>query len=131
MATNLVELNAGGGQGTNGQPPQPRKPTCVPGSGYDESTKVLQAISASRNRPLFALISDFIDKDVSKDVHSWKKELRGIGSAGPLDVLIQSPGGQLTPRVPMDNNFYNVAYSSAINTTYCVVVAYHTRVHLP
>jgi hypothetical protein len=81
---------------TNGRPPAPaRKPSCEPRAAYDDITKVLQGIAKARSRPLFALISDSIDADVVKDVHSWKKELRSIGES-PIDILVQSPGGSLT-----------------------------------
>jgi hypothetical protein len=99
MATTVIGqavLTADAGQGNNGQPPAPRKPSCEPALAYDELTKTLQGISKSRGRALFALISDFIDNDVLKDVYSWKNELRELGQTGALDILIHSPGGQLT-----------------------------------
>ncbi len=74
---------------------QPRKPSCNPASAYEELTGVLRDISRVRERPLFALISDHIDSDVLDDVYTWKRNLRQ--GSPPLDIIIHSPGGQLTP----------------------------------
>lgn len=74
---------------------QPRKPSCNPASAYEQFTSVLRGISRVRERPLFALISDHIDSDVLNEVYTWKRDLRR-GSPS-LDILIHSPGGQLTP----------------------------------
>ncbi len=73
-----------------------RKPTCDPPAAYDEISQVMQSISKSRNRPLFALISEYIDNDALNDVYSWKGELRQVGKDNRLDILIHSPGGHLT-----------------------------------
>lgn len=76
--------------------PEFRKPKCEPTAAYEEITKVLQDIAAARSRPLFALISNFIDSDDVREIHSWRRELRRVGTV-PIDVFIQSPGGSLTP----------------------------------
>lgn len=79
-----------------GATPQARQPSCTPMPAYEELTKILRSISESRERPLFALISDYIDSDVLNEVYTWKRELRGAGEGDALDILIHSPGGQLT-----------------------------------
>ena len=73
-----------------------RKPSCEPKSFYDNLTAVLREIQQKRAKPLFALVVDYIDDDTLKEVFSWRKELREAGRGDSLDVLIHSPGGQLT-----------------------------------
>jgi len=75
---------------------------CEPSDKTGPLTEVLQRIRAARKRPLFALIAHFIDDDVCQQVYRWKGELRSVGKAEPLDILIHSPGGHL-------NECYRVA----------------------
>jgi hypothetical protein len=56
----------------------------------------LQDIGHARGRPLFALISENINKEAFEEVYSWRRALREVTPRGNLDVLILSPGGQLT-----------------------------------
>jgi hypothetical protein len=80
-------------------PPAPtdqRRPTCDPPIVYAPITEVLHEIRQARNRPLFALIADYIDDDTLNEVFSWRKELREAGQGESFDVLIHSPGGKLT-----------------------------------
>ena len=73
-----------------------RMPTCRPlGEHLDKVTDLLRAIAAERGRPLFALVSRFIDEDILDEVYTWKRELRETGRS-VIDVLIDSPGGSLT-----------------------------------
>ncbi len=37
-----------------------------------------------------------IDEDVAEEVYSWRKQLKAVGANNNLDVLIHSPGGELT-----------------------------------
>lgn len=77
--------------------PRPaRKPRCQPPNCYDEITATLQAISRFRNRTLFTLVSEHISTETFDEVYSWRHLLREAIKAKPLDVLIYSPGGQLT-----------------------------------
>ena len=76
--------------------PPTREPSCNPTEASEEITSILSAIVHVRQRPLFALISDFIDNDVLNEVYTWKRELRRIGASNSTDILIHSPGGQLT-----------------------------------
>jgi hypothetical protein len=73
--------------------PQVRQPKCDPKRLFDDVTKILQNISRTRGRPLFALISDYINSEAFEEIYSWKRALR---DAPNFDVLIYSPGGQLT-----------------------------------
>jgi hypothetical protein len=56
----------------------------------------LRDISRVRERPLLALISDYIDRDAFDELYTWRRELRQLGASNPHDVLIQSTGGELT-----------------------------------
>src|SRR5678810_240338 len=76
--------------------PKPRTPSCEPWTAYASMTEVLCEIRQARNRPLFALVADYIDDDVLNEVFSWRKELREAGKGESFDVLIHSPGGQVT-----------------------------------
>jgi hypothetical protein len=67
-------------------------------SSYDGLTTILQEIRQKRAKPLFALVTDYIDNDILKEVFDWRKELREAGQGNSLDVLIHSQGGQLTAR---------------------------------
>ena len=73
-----------------------RELSCDPPSKLTPLTEVLSRIQATRKRPLFVLISGFIDSEVCRAVYSWKTEIRVPGIDGGLDVLIHSPGGELT-----------------------------------
>ena len=79
-----------------GQSRPPREPSCKPTGAYEEITNILCAISKIREKPLFALISGFIDSNVLNEVYTWKRELRRVGGDNSPDILIHSPGGQLT-----------------------------------
>jgi hypothetical protein len=41
-------------------------------------------------------VVDYLDNDTLKEVFDWRKELREAGQGNSLDVLIHSPGGNLT-----------------------------------
>jgi hypothetical protein len=56
----------------------------------------MQEISRFRGRPLFALVAEHIDTDVLNSVYEWKREISEAGQGDTLDILIHSPGGQLT-----------------------------------
>jgi hypothetical protein len=59
-------------------------------------TTVLQRIRGERKRPLFVLVSDFIGEAILQEVYSWKRVLKDAGKTDELDILIHSPGGDLT-----------------------------------
>jgi Serine dehydrogenase proteinase len=75
---------------------EPRKPSCDPEHLYAPITEVLQKVRNKRGNPLFALVADRITDDTLKEVFSWRKELREAGKHGSFDVLVHSPGGNLT-----------------------------------
>lgn len=75
--------------------PKIRRPSCDPASGFDDVTDVLQKIKKERERGLFVLVSTHIDDDIYEQAYSWKDELTAAGKDG-VDVLIHSPGGDLT-----------------------------------
>jgi ClpP class serine protease len=77
--------------------PSLRKPSCNPKSLYDFLTANLQKIQEFRTKPLFALITDYIEDETVNEIFLWRKELRAAGQGDSFDVLIHSPGGQLTP----------------------------------
>ena len=77
--------------------PEHRRPVCVPGEIAGDITESLVRLQNARERPLFALIAGQIDEKVWDQVYSWKLELRAAGQVGPVDILIHSPGGVLTP----------------------------------
>jgi Serine dehydrogenase proteinase len=74
---------------------EPRKPSCTPASSYIDATDVLQKIKKERQRELFVLATNEIDDDVYDEMYQWRAELKNAGKAG-LDVLLHSPGGDLT-----------------------------------
>lgn len=76
---------------------QRRQPLCVPGEIAEDITDPLIRLQDARKRPLFALIAGQIDENIWDQVYSWKLELRAAGRTGPVDILIHSPGGVLTP----------------------------------
>jgi ATP-dependent protease ClpP protease subunit len=49
-----------------------------------------------RARPLFILVSEFIDEEVCEEVYRWRKMLKVAAIDDNLDILIHSPGGDLT-----------------------------------
>ncbi len=73
-----------------------RTPTCSPADGYADVTAVLQQIKLNRKRPLFVLVSGGIEQKTLFEVHRWRRELKEAGESGQLDILIDSPGGELT-----------------------------------
>jgi hypothetical protein len=76
--------------------PEQRKPSCDPKAFYDVLTGTLREICRKRNKPLFALVVDYIDDDTLKEVFGWRKELREAGQGESFDLLVHSPGGNLT-----------------------------------
>lgn len=74
----------------------PRDPDCVPRGMTREITKALLPIRENRKRPLFVLASSRIDEEDLTSVYSWRRELQKAGKEGPIDILIHSPGGELT-----------------------------------
>ncbi len=77
--------------------PQRRAPICIPGEIAGDMTESLVRLQVARKRPLFALVATQIDENIWDYVYSWKTELRAVGQSEPVDVLIHSPGGVLTP----------------------------------
>jgi len=56
---------------------------------------VLQQVRRERQRPLFVLIAGAIDDGTFEKVYEWRKELKAAGEEDNLDILINSPGGDL------------------------------------
>lgn len=74
-----------------------RPPECCPLDDPAAITEVLQQIQAVRKRPLFALVADPIDERICEKVYGWRRELRAAREGHEqLDILIHSPGGDLT-----------------------------------
>lgn len=95
-ATRVV---SGDGAASNGTPPPALPavaPTCKPADLYVETTGILRRVAQVRQRPLFVLVSSFIDEDVCDAVFAWRKHLREAGRGDNLDILVHSPGGDLT-----------------------------------
>lgn len=82
---------------TDGTRPDPAiRLLCEPADLQDEVTEVMQRIMQLRQRPLFALVSDFIDDRAPETVYQWRKQLKPVGQNADLDILIHSPGGDLS-----------------------------------
>jgi hypothetical protein len=79
-----------------------RRPHCDPPEACEDVTDVLQKIRKERGRPLFALISESIDRSASRRVLEWRAALKRAGRGGAIDVLLHSQGGRL-------NECYTVA----------------------
>lgn len=77
-------------------PPEFRLPSCDPPFLLAPMTDVLMRISRLRGRPLFVLASEFIDENVAEEIYSWRKKLKAVGAGDNLDILVHSPGGELT-----------------------------------
>ena len=80
----------------------PSKVFCEPDSKCDSIVVEAKKIRAARRRPLLVLSTHFIDDGTVKDIYSMKKDVLTIVSdhkepdAPVLDVLIHSPGGELS-----------------------------------
>lgn len=72
-----------------------RSPSSLPTDLYGRIDPYLRRISALRKRPLLVLVSSFIDNDTCTKLFDWRREMRHSGQT-PLDVLIHSPGGDLS-----------------------------------
>lgn len=77
-------------------PTAPRDPSCDPPDASGEIVDLLKKIAKERQRTLFAFVSQQIDDDLCEEVYSWRKELKEVCGKGDLDVLIHSPGGNLS-----------------------------------
>lgn len=75
---------------------QTRDPSCDPPGKFDKITDILRKIRKERERSVFVLVAGFIDTEICDEVYGWRKELREAGKNG-LDILIHSPGGNLSP----------------------------------
>jgi hypothetical protein len=73
-----------------------RKPICEPEEKRAGVTDLFQKIKKERNRSLFVFAAEDIDDNDAEQVYGWRKELREAGKEGQLDVLIHSPGGNLS-----------------------------------
>ncbi len=73
-----------------------KEPASDPADLYGRLKEKLERIALVRQRPLFVLLSSFIDSDTVTKIYDWRNELRPVGAAGPLDVVIVSPGGDLS-----------------------------------
>ncbi len=76
--------------------PKSRDPVCTPQGIYDEIAPILKKITEARKRPLFSLITHEILSETYDLVAGWRNELKESGKSGELDILINSPGGDLS-----------------------------------
>ena len=97
-------------------PTPDREPYCAPSDVYGPMTDVLQKIQAHRDRPLFVMASDEIKDQDCAIVYSWRNELRRTGTAGPIDILIHSPGGVLTScyRIARLFSLYSTSWTALV-----------------
>lgn len=89
----MADENVGGG---GAQQPAPRVPSCEPPHARDEVVDILKKIAKERQRRLFAFVTEEIDDKVCEEVYTWRKELKEVGRGGELDILLHSPGGNLS-----------------------------------
>ncbi len=71
-------------------------PSCNPPGMREDLMAFFHSIQQIRERPLFVLASEFIDEEVCEEVYCWRKSLKSAGVNEDLDILIHSPGGDLT-----------------------------------
>jgi hypothetical protein len=74
----------------------PLSPSCTPPDAEGDLMFLFAKIQQLRARPLFVLVSEFIDEEVCEEVYRWRKMLKGAAIDDNLDILIHSPGGDLT-----------------------------------
>lgn len=75
----------------------PKKIYCNPSSAQHNIQDILQKIKKERNRPLFALCgTGSIGFSTVDQVYSWKKEIKEVTKEAELDIIIDSPGGNLS-----------------------------------
>ena len=68
-----------------------------PPDTYLELTDILKKIKKERGRSLFVLISDSINSSIVNEIYDRRNELRvAAKEGGGLDILIHSPGGNLS-----------------------------------
>ncbi len=67
-----------------------------PPGDYPEFIDILKRIRKERGRALFILASDGIDYTISNEVNCWRKQIKETASREKFDVLINSPGGDLS-----------------------------------
>lgn len=98
---------------------KPKQPLCDPHSLLEGVTNILKKIKDERGHPLFAFITHEIDDEVFDEVYKWRNELKEAGKTGQVDILINSPGGNLT-------SCYNLArlFSRCANSWEALVPAY-------
>ncbi len=78
------------------EPKAARAPSCIPAERLEPLSAILQKIQVARRRKLFVLIQDGVDAETYEEVYSWRAELKAAGAGAGLDVLIHSPGGELS-----------------------------------
>jgi hypothetical protein len=80
-----------------GTPSPPKlSPLCAPPEAEKDLLSHFSKIQQVRERPLFVLVSDHIDEEVCEEVYRWRKVLKLASVNDDLDILIHSPGGDLT-----------------------------------
>ncbi len=76
--------------------PEPKLPSCDPPEGFQDLTDIFRKIRKERGRPLFVLLAEFIEDEIADEVYGWRKDLRKTQKEDGLDILIHSPGGNLS-----------------------------------
>jgi hypothetical protein len=71
-------------------------PSCTPPDAEEDLMVFFSKIQYIRERPLFVLVSEFIDEEVCEEVYRWRKRLKVAAIDDNLDILIHSPGGDST-----------------------------------
>jgi hypothetical protein len=69
---------------------------CDPPGAGNVVAQVSQQIANYRQRPLLVLTAGFIDERTPQEIYRFRKQLKGGGTNTPFDVLLHSPGGDLT-----------------------------------
>jgi len=97
-STELVSRDGRKARGIKSGPSSGSKlfPVCSPPDAEEELMVLFSRIRQIRERPLFVLVSEFIDEEVCEEVYRWRKVLKAVAVNDDLDILIHSPGGDLT-----------------------------------
>jgi hypothetical protein len=69
--------------------------SCDPPEAESALTDTLKQIRKERDRPLFVLVSQFIDHDVYRLIYECRRSVKGCSKGEGFDILIDSPGGDL------------------------------------
>jgi len=71
-------------------------PVCYPDHMEPIAREALQRICDYRQRSLVVLLDDNLDGGTPHELYRWRNMLSTLSTKGPIDVLIESPGGSLS-----------------------------------